>query len=159
LAPLDTTDVLAHLDEFSRGRLHAHYERSTWDWTLDVLHSRASEGVECIAVHDNAEGLVGWFVYTLSGRGPAFVYQLIVRRRWEERVLDAAVQHAGERGAVTVQGRFDRGLMEAVRRLGGRTEYHGRGILLRTRDSDVLAQVLSGSAAFTGMDGEWWMGF
>lgn len=158
--PAGAEDVLPHLDEFSRSRLHATYDRSSWEWLLSVLRSQPGIGsMECVAVHSDVEGVVGWVVYRLSGRGPAFVYQLMTKRQWEESVLHAAMEHAAARGAVALQGRFDRTLMDAVRRAGGRSEYHGRGILLHARDGDVRGEVLSGSAALTGLDGEWWMGF
>lgn len=158
--PATPAEAIALVEELSGNQLRAVYDLASFGWVCATLQIRwGANAVHLAAVPDDDGRSAGWFLYGLPPRGTAVLYQLIARRDRYERVLAAALRHAYDRGAIAVQGRFDRRYAHLVRRFGGTAAYHGRGILARTTDAVIMQQLLSGEARLSGLDGEWPLGF
>lgn len=99
---------------------------------------------------------VGLFLYHLRRGRIAHVLQILAAPGRDGAVVDRAIAHALDRGAVAMRGRAQPALLPALmeRRAVLLPEL---AAVLHTRDTAVRQHFAAGSAFFTGLAGENWM--
>jgi hypothetical protein len=139
-------------------RCHPDYTEAFLSWAFFEMEQVAVRGrlIRSLVRDDRGEFL-GWYVYYLKPGGVSWVIQVAARRGKVDTVIDHLFHHAYTNGAGAVQGRAEPHLMEALSRRRCLLRYQG-GSMIHTRDSSLLAAVLSRDCFLTYLEGEWWMG-
>jgi hypothetical protein len=159
--PAGAEELLQCLNEIGwQDALKPSYDSASLRWLLSEAASARHRGeLRSVVVRDAGGKSAGWYVYYAKPGGVFVVLQIGAASRRMNTVLQALWRDAWEQGALAIHG-------QAIPRhlLGFETRhcsfrYPGNGVLVHSRDPQLLACVLQGEAALTRLDGEWWMRF
>jgi len=136
--------------------LRPEYDARALHWLLSVAQQNEPDRVLRRRVVRDARGeVVGWFLYLLERGGVSEVVQLAARKGAADPVFHLLLADAWSSGAVMLSGRLEPSM---VREMSVRHSYFrqvGPWTLAHAKDPDVLAAVLSGSAFWSRLEGEW----
>jgi hypothetical protein len=139
-------------------RCHPDYTEAFLRWAFFEMEQVAARGrLIRSLVRDDGGQFLGWYVYYLKPGGAGWVIQVAARRGKADAVVDHLFHHAYTNGAGAVQGRAEPHLMAALSQRRCLLRYQG-GSMIHTRDTALLASVLSRDCFLTYLEGEWWMG-
>jgi hypothetical protein len=143
-----------------RDALKPCYDPESFRWLLlQAASARRHGALRMSVVRDVAGARVGWYVYYAQRGGESKALQVGAASQHFENVFQALLRDAWNEGATSVSGQaMPRFLLGTARR---RCSFHyvGNGVLVHSRDADLLGCVLEGSAALSRLDGEWWTRF
>ena len=154
-------ELLAAIQEIGwRELLRPHYEPDSFSWLMQQASGVRRHGILHMAVVSATDGRpAGWFVYYVRRGGECKVLQLGARDRDADEVVTALIYDAAERGGTAISGqafpRFLRNLSNQYCRFW----YPGSGVVVQSRDPEILSAIFRGDAVLTRLDGEWWTRF
>jgi hypothetical protein len=159
--PVGAGELLQCVEEIGwRDALKPCYDPASFQWLLDEAATARSRGeLRTVVVRDPGGTRAGWYVYYAKPGGVFIVLQIGAAARRMDKVLLALWRDAWAQGAVAVRGQVvPRHLLDFHLR-HCTFHYLGNGVLVHSRDPQLMACVLQGEAALTRLDGEWWMRF
>jgi len=143
-----------------RDALKPSYDPASLQWLLGQAATARNRGaLRTVVVREQGGTRVGWYVYYAKPGGVFIVLQIGAAASRMDDVLLALWRDAWAQGAVAVRGQVvPRHLPDFYL---GHCSFHypGNGVLVHSRDPQLMACVLQGDAALTRLDGEWWMRF
>lgn len=159
--PLDAQRMLAHTAEIAAGNgaLRPLYDQRSLSWLLEQAALKLRHGRLRARAVLEGDRLLGWFIYYASPGAVNEVLQIKARDDCFERVLQRLLVDAWRQGATALRGRLD---PDHVQELSDRHCWfrrEGAWTLIHSRHSDVVSAIERGAAAFTRLDGEWWLRF
>lgn len=157
-------DVKRHLPEVSevmeRWTLRPRYMYEPLSWMLDHVAAKIRYGpLQRVVVRDAGNRLIGWFLYCLNRGGVSTVVQFGATKAGTECVLERMLNHARQRGAVALSGRFDPATAQELSDRGASFARQGPWLLYHSRHHGVECAIESGAAFLSRLEGEWWMSF
>lgn len=149
--------MVARFPEVCAGRaLRPEYDERSLLWLLSVAQQNEPQRVlRQRLVRDSRNEVQGWFLYFLAPGGVCEVVQLVARKGAAAAVFHLLLADAWDCGAVMLSGRLEPTM---VREMSVRHSYFRQAeswTLVHSRQPDVLAAILSGSAFLSRLEGEW----
>jgi hypothetical protein len=143
-----------------REALKPSYDPASFPWLLGEAATARNRGMlRTVIVRDPSGTPIGWYVYYAKPGGVSVVLQIGAAARRMDNVLRELWRDAWGQGAVAVRGQvMPRHLLDFHLR-HCTFHYGGNGVLVHSRDPQLMACLLQGEAALTRLDGEWWMRF
>ena len=159
--PADANEFLECAREIGwREPLRPCYDPDSFRWlTAQASAARAHGPLHMAVVHDPEGARAGCYACYFKPGGMAKALQLSARRRHFEQVLLALLRDAWSSGATAANGQIAPGFLLSYANQRCSLRYPGNGVLVHSRDSELLGTILQGDAALTRLDGEWWMRF
>ncbi len=157
---LGVDELMMGLDEIGRHYpLRPAYERSTLEWLFKELRAVPTRGELRGHLLRNSKGQVlGWYLYFLKKGGESHVLQIAARPRAVSTVVGHLLADADRGGAVSLWGRAEPELLEALDLFRVRYVYRAPFSLIQTKRPDIIQALYSGRALLTRLEGEWWVG-
>jgi len=157
--PSDET-LLCSLRRFSCDRaLQPDYDLSSFQWLLERAAEQRMHGrLQRAIVRDENGEICGWYLYYVKPRGVSQVLQLGAKPRAIGNVLNHLFFHARRQGAVAVSGQVEPRFALETNRQHCSFSWPG-GVLVHSRNKEILDAIHRGDAFLTRLDGEWWMRF
>lgn len=141
----------------STAALYPEYPAESFSWLLDkVGESRNLGALRRVIVMDGMEA-VGWFIYFVNKGGTAQVLQAGARQGHGLAVMGELFRDAWECGAAAVSGSLDPMLIAELSDSHCQFRCPGFGVLVQSRNADLLGAVLQGEGFISRLDGEWWL--
>jgi hypothetical protein len=159
--PSDAGAILACIRKIGwREELAPCYDDVSFDWLLsEAAMARAHGALRMCTLREGNGSPAGWLIYYARSGGESNVLQMGASPRRFDSVIQAALHDAYEQGSTSVSGPLiPRALLNLANQQCG-FRYIGNGVLAHSRNSDLLNCILRGDAAFSRLDGEWWMHF
>ena len=157
-ADVSDADLLAFLaGDAADYTLHPDWAPPTFGWMLAHAAGNRSRGrlVKRMAYGPKGDAL-GAYVYQGAPGRIAFVLHFQARRETAGAVLDALFTHAAKAGCVAVKGRTQERLIGPLLARGAAL-FRRHGMMVHSRDRELLAAIHAGEAATGGLAGESWM--
>jgi predicted N-acetyltransferase YhbS len=152
--------VAEHVSELAgRRTLHATYEQPAIEWLMEQVQRRWGADLRGGVVRNGSGAVAGWFLYVLSRGSTSHVLHLVAREGHHAQVLELMAEDAWQQGTIALRGRYDERTMKALQEGATFFEHDRKGVLVHSRDAELVSAVLSGTAMVTPLDGEWWMAF
>ncbi len=140
--------------------LAAVYTPETLGWLLaKAAESRSLGNLRTMAVMDPDGRDIGWFVYYTAPGQAAHVLQVGAMRGEGANVLGCLFRDAWEQKAASVSGQLDPLLLADLSDAHCTFRCAGLGVLLQSRNAEILAAIHRGDTAISRLEGEWWMRF
>ncbi|MDB5358193.1 MAG: hypothetical protein JWN24_4646 [Phycisphaerales bacterium] len=143
-----------------RAALRPQYKPDSLDWLLDMAERKEAHGRFHKTVARDARGrTAGWYLYYLKPGGASQVVQIGARDGSAGDLLDSLFHDASAGGSTAVCGQFDPTL---IRELSDRhCDFRCRslGVLVHSRNKDLLQAILRGDACLSRLEGEWCLRF
>ncbi|MDB5173070.1 MAG: hypothetical protein JWM97_1353 [Phycisphaerales bacterium] len=159
----EATVQLVHACVEQLGRqasLRPQYDPDSLKWLLDMAtHKEAHGRFHKVVARDAGGRIAGWYLYYLKPGGASQVVQIGAREGSAGDLLDALFHDASAGGSTAVCGQFDPTL---VRELSDRhCDFRCRslGVLVHSRNKDLLQAILRGDACLSRLEGEWCLRF
>lgn len=141
-------------------RFQLAYDGAAMSWLLAQLrYKRSLSGIAGAEVTDRNGKPAGRYLYASRGDGTADLIHFSARLGRERALLAHLCDDARRRGLGLVRGRFEPGLAEAFSERGPILRREGPWVLFHTPRGDLREAIERGDAAFSRLDGEWWMAF
>ena len=163
IAAEDSTEatLLSCIERFSSDRaLQPQYDLDAFRWLLRQAAEKKMYGALRKAVLRDSRGeIIGWYLYYLKPGQIGEVLQFGGRPKTIQKVLNHLFYDAWRQGAVALSGetepRFAKDLAKA------RCEFAlpGYGVLMQSKNPDLLNAVHRGNAFLSRLEGEWWARF
>jgi hypothetical protein len=135
------------------------YTGDTFAWLLDHASQQELHGVLQKGVVRDIKGEVaGWFLYYVKPGGVAQVLQVSSKPKAAGYVLRHLFHHAWQRGAVAVSGQADPAMTFELGKVLCTFTWSG-GVVIHSRNHEILDAIRRGKAELTRLEGEWWMRF
>jgi hypothetical protein len=155
--PLTPRTLITAISEVGdKLELQPDYDQEFLEWLFAEL-ARVERRGRLVAhlVRTGGGRLLGWYVYYLRPGWRSEVLQVAARDGDAGAVLDHLLHHAHRHGSAAIRGRLEPSLVDAVvhRRC---LLWHRGGVLLHSRDPELLSTVHSERALMTRLEGEWW---
>lgn len=157
----DVDELLALMDRIgARRALRPRYTAESLAWNLRTVEEQEPPGsFRTRVVEDDRSGEpVGWFTYSVRGRGEARVFQLdALESDSFQRTYGHLLLNAVSAGAVFAEGIASPHFLASVRddRLTIRAP-EDRYTLAYSRESEILSAFRRGDALVTRLESEWW---
>lgn len=136
------------------------YTPQTLAWLLaKAAESRSFGDLRSMAVTDQSGCDVGWFVYYTRPGQAAQVLQVGALPGEGANVLGSLFRDAWEQGAASVAGQLEAMLLTELSDAHCTFRCMGLGVLMQSRNAELLAAIHRGDAAISRLEGEWWMRF
>jgi hypothetical protein len=136
------------------------YEPIPFRWLMsEVSAARIHGNLRMAVVRDLHGKTVGWYVYFARDGQDSAVLQIGAKARHFDQVFLALVHEARQQGATAISGQAIPRYLYSLSLQHCTLRYDGSGFLVYTRDEQLLKCILEGDAAFSRLDGEWWMRF
>ena len=136
------------------------YTPQTLGWLLaKAAESRSFGNLRTMAVTDQSGCDVGWFVYYTRPGQAAQVLQVGALPGEGANVLGCLFRDAWEQGAASVAGQLDPKLLTDMSDAHCSFRCMGLGVLVQSRNAELLAAIHRGDVALSRLEGEWWMRF
>jgi hypothetical protein len=143
-----------------RQGLRPEYGRDSLRWLLGQTGEMKRHGMLRKVVVRDADGeIIGWYIYYSKPSGVSQVLQLGARERAVPLVLDHLFYHARRLGAVAVRGRLEPRLVRELSDSRCMITCRTLGVLIHSRDRELLDTIHRGDAFLTRLEGEWWLRF
>ncbi|HEX6179513.1 MAG TPA: hypothetical protein VF057_14210 [Thermoanaerobaculia bacterium] len=157
---LDAVTMLASIAAFTRNRsLQPSYDVRAIEWILQTLSSRpGNASVHRVAVRTMSGCSLGWYVYVLFDNHRAEVLQVGGKAEAIDEVVAHLFRHAWQRGAITISGPMDAGLLPALSE--HRCVYHRpvhSWMLIHARDPRVASAIDAGDAFLSRLECAQWL--
>lgn len=161
LDPIESTAITrALLAIAGEELLHPVYDRVSFEWLMtQTARKWPDHTVHAAIVRDLHGEVFGWFTYILGKNAHAEVLQAVARRENGGQLVEALLNHARTAGAVRLSGRLEPRLAHTLVRARCSVQQTSPGLLVHSRDRELLEHVLHGSPVLTGLEGESWMMF
>jgi hypothetical protein len=154
-------DLLACIEASSaQYALRPRYDRESLSWILRQAAQAESFGLLRTAIVREPNGdPAGWCIYYLRPGQGAWLVQFGAEPARTRFVLDHLFAHVQRCGAVGIDGPFDPRYMEDLAR--GRCHFicPGLGVLVQSRNEQLLNAIHRGDSFLTRLEGEWWLRF
>lgn len=138
--------------------LHPEYSAESFSWLLaKVGESRSLGELRSVIVLGEEGEAVGWFIYFANKGGTAQVLQSGARHGHGLAVLGELFRDAWEGGAAAVSGGFDPMLVTELSNSHCQFHCPGFGVLVQSRNADLLHAVQQGEGFISRLEGEWWL--
>ena len=132
------------------------YDEAFLEWLFAELARVARRGrLVAHLVRNDGGRVLGWYLYYLRPGWRSEVLQVAAGDRDSGAVLDHLLYHAHRHGSAAVRGRLEPGLVEAVVRRRCLL-WHRGGVLIHSRDPELLRAAHSERSLMTRLEGEWW---
>ena len=155
LDPQSAVDWLARAPGFD---LTPCYDAASFIWLLEKCRAKAIGGrLRAMAVSEPQGRNLGWFVYYQKRERVGEVVQLVATEARLEVVLRAAIADAAAEGLALLRGDVDARDLQAYRDALCLLNT-GRWMLVHSRRQAIVDSFMRGSALFSGLDGERWIG-
>ncbi len=130
-----------------------------WQW-FEMAQVKSKGELHGSLVRDEEAQVIGWYLYQVTPGDKGHIIQVEAKRGDEATVLQHLYSDAKHRGATLLHGRVEPNLQVPIVK-ENRCWIHSRydRSLIHSRRSDILQAIYTGSAIFTRMEGEFWMGF
>lgn len=139
--------------------LHPIYTDASFEWlTREAAQKWPNSRIEGGVVRVNGEP-IGWFMYVVGTDASAQVLQAVATHECAPQLMRALFAHARRAGAVRLAGRLDPRLAQAIRNTHATIRQTSPGMLVHSRNRDLLDYLVHGNGILTGLEGEWWMRF
>jgi hypothetical protein len=136
--------------------LRPEYDERSLQWLLSVAQQNEPQRVlRRRVVRDSLGEVVGWFLYLLEPGGVGEVVQLLARKGAADPVFHLLLADAWSCGAVMLSGRLEPSMLREMSVRHAYFRQVGPWTLAHSKQPDVLAAVLSGSAFLSRLEGEW----
>jgi hypothetical protein len=155
-------EVIGYTSEIAGpATLHPMYDRDGIKWLQQRIQEKWPDSrLHVGLVRDSDARVAGTFIYLLQRNRFAQVLQLLARDFESARVLVPQIlQHAFDAGAIRISGRIEQRCLDQLVASGCRLDYGSRGVMIHSKETALLHNVLSGEALLSGLEGEWWMMF
>lgn len=147
--------LLLHVS--SAATLHPQYSAQSFSWLLrKAAESRTLGELRSVMVLDDEGQGIGWFIYFVNGGSTAQVLQVGANYGSGLAVLAELFRDAWERGAAAVSGQLDPILMTELSNSYCQFRCADLGVLVHSKNPDVLNAIQRGEAFISRLDGEWW---
>ncbi len=153
-------EILSCLRQFCSGRaLQPEYDSESFQWLLQKASEQKKHGQFRKAIVRDSKGeTCGWYIHYVRPGGVSQVLQVGGKMRSIGQVLSHLFYHAWRQGAVAVSGQLEPKLALQLAENHCGFTWSG-GVLMHSRNSDLLNAIYRGDALFTRLEGEWWMRF
>jgi len=136
------------------------YEPESLDWLIRMTASKKVHGeLRRVLVRDESGQAIGWYLYYLKPGGTCRLVQLAASEDAAGAVLDHLFHDARRHGASAVTGRMDPAHAQALSDHHCRFKLLCRGVLVHSRNVELVHAVQKGDAFLSCLEGEWWMRF
>lgn len=139
-------------------RLRPQYTAESLAWLLEKAgESRAFGWLRCAIARDGDDQPLGWFIYYVRPGSTAYLMQAGATPFNQRTLIAALLRDAYEHGAASITGQLDpqfTNVMSQSRCLFYCWDY---GVLMHSRNPDLLDAMHRGDAALSRLDGEWWI--
>jgi hypothetical protein len=143
-----------------REKLKPAYEPVSFRWLMaQTAEARFHGTLRMAVVRDPTGALAGWYAYFSKPGCVSVVMQIGAHARHIDNVFLALLRDAWERGAAAVRGRAIPRYLTNFNDQHCSFRHIGSGVLVQARDPELLTCILRGDAAFSLLDGEWWLRF
>lgn len=136
------------------------YDGETLTWLFQRLAERCrlrSSSAQCHAVRFEPHGIVGWFIAAVAPGGTWQTVQLAALPEHRELVLAHLIHTAFRGGAVSVEGRCDRFLEDALVRHRLQCMLAEPWVVVHSNDPRVAAAFRRGDVFLSRLEAEWWL--
>ncbi|MGE5609877.1 MAG: hypothetical protein ACM359_11535, partial [Bacillota bacterium] len=154
-------DLLACIDASSaRYSLRPRYDRESLSWILRQAAQATSFGpLRSAIVRESRGEPAGWCIYYLRPGQVAHVVQLGAEPARARFVLDHLLAHVQRCGATGIEGPFDPHYLDDLARERCHFICPGLGVLVQSRNEQLLNAIHCGQGFLTRLEGEWWLRF
>lgn len=159
LVPLTSTLLIETLAKLkNRYSIFPDYEQQKVDRLFRLLSNGKMHGtLHKVAIMDEVEGIVGWFIYYSKKGGVCEVIQAVSVSDKENLLFDSLTWHAYKQGGVELSGRLMAQHMQ--------TSFTSKAVCLPARmwtlihssDVELKHQIQSGNAFLTRLEGDLWV--
>jgi hypothetical protein len=147
-------DLLANIP--AKNWLLPEYDTLSVDWTLEFVGQRKAFGdLRRVVVRDHERKPIGWFIYYAPPGGIGETLQIGAETASVSKVLDHLFYDAWQHGLNGLHGRMEPQFMQELTMKSCFFLRNGSWTLAHTSRLDLLNLLLSGTAFFSRLDGEW----
>ncbi len=158
-ADLTSADVRALLVEASPS-LYPSYDAPSLAWLLEQAGRTRQHGILrarlCLGPQGDA---AGWYVYYARPGGVSQVLQLGGKPKAIADVLANLFADAHRRGSVAVAGQVEPRWLREISDAQASLSCNSLGVLVHSRDREIVHAVQRGDSFLSRLDGEWWLRF
>jgi len=157
-----TSEVLLEClrDLESRYSLCGRFNADSLEWLLDQAGQAKRYGeLKRRTVRKKDGRVVGWYVYYAKPGVRAQVLHLHAAPKSFSIVMNALVLDAHADGAIAIEGGMQPEFLADFSNNRCWLKAPGLGVLVHSRDPDLLQTIHRGEAMLSRLDGEWWMKF
>lgn len=154
---LDVETLLQCLTNFRDGySFWAEYDVNSLNWLLSFMDRGTARGrLRKIAVRDESDKIVGWYLYYVKPGSVGEVVQVGGDKKYTKDVLDHLFYDAWKQGVIGLHGVVDRRRMADFSDRGCIFTCRGGWNVAFSRNPKLLDVFESGEAFLTRLDGEW----
>src|SRR5688572_2593165 len=158
---LDDATLLQCLNECAaRWAIAPAYDAPTVSWALERSRARADRGaVLAMAVRDESDAVIGWFVYHANRDGISEVLQIVAQPRYQRNVIDYLLDDAWDQGVAILSGRLEPALAPQLSENCCLSYRRGYWTLVHSKRPELAHALQRGDAFFTRLEGEWCLRF
>lgn len=154
---LDAETLLRCMAEFRKDySLWPEYDLPSLQWLLSFLERRQAHGIlRKVAVRDESDHVVGWYIYYLKRGGIGEVVQMGGDRKLTKSILDHLFQDGYEQGVIALHGVVDLRRIADFSDKGCVFTCRGGWTLANCKNQEILDVLLRGDVFLSRLDGEW----
>jgi hypothetical protein len=142
----------------SAAPLHPQYSAQSLSWLLrKAAESRSLGELRSVIVQDSVGQAIGWFIYFVKAGSAAQVLQVGAGYGSGMAVLAELFRDAWEQGASAVSGQLDPLLMTELSNSYCHFRCADLGVLVHSKNPEILNAIQRGEAFISRLDGEWWI--
>jgi len=154
---MSSETLLECLVGFRKGySLWPQYDLESLEWVLSFMQHRGRRGkYRRVAVHDEKQKIVGWYVYYIRPRGVAEVVQVGGVPEFSREIIRHLLRDAWEQGAIAVHGATECKKMADLSDEGCVFTCKGGWTLAYSRRPELIEVLQRGEGLLSRLDGEW----
>ena len=154
---LDVETLYECLVEFRKDySFWAEYDVNALTWLLGFMEHRPARGkLRKVAVRDEKQKIVGWYMYYVKPGSVGEVVQVGGDKKYTKAVLQHLFLDAREQGVIGLHGVVDRRHMADFSDSGCFFTCRGGWNVAYSRKPEILDALERGDALLTRLDGEW----
>jgi hypothetical protein len=141
--------------------LQPQYELDSFRWLLSRAGEKKRHGALRKGLVRDATngGILGWFLYYSEPGGIGQVLQFGGKPKSMGKVLNQLFYQAWKHGAIALSGKLDPRYARDLARNRCRLDWAGYGVVVQSRNREILNAVRQGDAFMSRLEGEWWLRF
>ena len=158
---LSVDTLLSCLPRFSASHaFKPEYDEHSLDWLFSILARKNGYGnLRKTALRDEADQIVGWYVYYLKRGGVCEVVQIVAGSNSASEVFDHLCYDAWRQGAMALSGRMEPRWIGEYPRKACLFARSGGRMLVNTHNAELLNVLNRGDAFLSRLEEEWWIPF